>query len=95
MNTYDNQAELVNDKVRLDNVMNQASMPLQEWVSNNKYFNFLYQLAIPVTQKVLGISWNSYTDNMTIVVGEKLIHDDSWRLQNAKSFLYYLVSMTL
>ena len=30
MNTYDSQAELVSDKIRLDNVMNQASMPLQE-----------------------------------------------------------------
>ena len=84
MNTYDNQAELVNDKVRLDNVMNQASMPLQEWVSNNKYFNFLYQLAVPVTQNVLGISWNPYTDSMNIVVGEKLVHDDSWRYTKRK-----------
>ena len=64
MNTYENQAELVNDKVHLDNVINQASMPLQEWVSNNKYFNF-YQLAVPVTQNVLGISWNPYSDNIT------------------------------
>ena len=37
MNTYDHQSELVSDKIRLDNVMNQASMPLQEWVSNNEY----------------------------------------------------------
>ena len=48
MNTYDSQAELVSDKIRLDNVMNQASMPLQEWVSNNEYFNFLYQLGHPL-----------------------------------------------
>ena len=79
MNTYDNQDELVTDKVTLDNIMNQASMPLQEWVSNNKHFNFLYQLAVPVTQNVLGISWNSNTDNMNSVVGENLIHEDSGR----------------
>ena len=79
MNTYDNQVELVTDKVRLDNVMNQASMPLQEWVSNNEHSNSLYQLAVPVTQNVLGISWNPNTDNMNIVVGENLIHEDSWR----------------
>ena len=48
MNTYDNQDELVTDKVTIDNVMNEASMPLQEWVSNNKQFNFLYQLAVPL-----------------------------------------------
>ena len=34
MNTYDNQDEPITDKVTLDNVMNEASMPLQEWVSN-------------------------------------------------------------
>ena len=79
MNTYDNQVELVTDKVRLDNVMNQALMPLQLWVSNNEHFNSLYQLAVPVIQNVLGISWNPNTDNMNIVVGEKLIHEDSWR----------------
>ena len=81
MNTYDSQAELVSDKIRLDNVMNQASMPLQEWVSNNEYFNFLCQLAVPITQNVLRISWNPYTDNM---VGEKLILEDSWRFTQRK-----------
>ena len=84
MNTYDNQDELVTDKVTLDNVMNQASMPLQEWVSNNKHFNSLYQLSVPVTQNVLGISWNPNTDNMNIVVGEKLVQEDSWRYTKRK-----------
>ena len=84
MNTYNNQAELVSDKVRLDNVMNQASMPLQEWVSNNEHFNSLYQLAVPITQNVLAISWNPHTDNMNIVVGEKLTHEDSWRYTKHK-----------
>ena len=84
MNTCDNQDELVTDKVMLDDVMNQASMPLQEWVSNNEHFNSLYQLAVPVTQNVLGISWNPNTDNMNIVVGEKLIHEDSWRYTKHK-----------
>ena len=59
-------------------------MPLQEWVSNNEYFSFLYQLAVPITQSVLGISWNPYTGNMNIVVGEKLIHEDSWRFTKRK-----------
>ena len=84
MNTYDNEGELVTDKVTLDNVMNLASMPLQEWVSNNERFNSLYQLAVPITQNVLGISWNPNTDNMNIVVGEKLIHEDSWRYTKRK-----------
>ena len=85
MNTYDSQAELVSDKIRLDNIMNQASMPLQEWVSNNEYFNLLYQLAVPDTQNVLGISCNPYTNNMNMVVGEKIIHEDSWRYIKRKT----------
>ena len=84
MNIYDSQDELVTDKVTLDNVMNQASMPLQEWVSNDEHFNPLYQLAVPVTQNVLGISWNPNTDNMNIVVGAKLVQEDSWRYTKRK-----------
>ena len=41
------------DKFYVDNYMN-----TYEWVSNNEYFNFLYQLAVPITQNVLGISLN-------------------------------------
>ena len=84
MDTYDSQTDLVSDKIRLDNVMNQVSMPLQELVSNNKYFSFLYQLAVLITQNVLGISWSPYTDNMNIVVGEKLIHENAWRYTKHK-----------
>ena len=84
MNTYDFQSELVSDKIRLDNVMNQASMPLQEWVSNNEYFNFLYQLTVPITQNVLGLAPNPQKDHMHIVVGEKLIHEDSWKFTKCK-----------
>ena len=76
MNTYDHQS-YVSDKIHLDNAMNQASMPLQEWVSNNEYFNFMYQLTVPITQNVLGL----------VVVGEKLIHEDSWKFTKRKILL--------
>ena len=84
MNTYDNADELISDKVTLDNVMNEASMPLQEWVSNNDHFNSLYQLVVPVTQNVLGISLNPIIDNMNVVVGESLIQEASWRFTKRK-----------
>ena len=84
MNTYDHQSELVSDKIRLDNVMSQASVPLQEWVSNNEYFNFMYQLTVPITQNVLGLAWNPHKDHMHIVVGEKLTHEDSWKFTKRK-----------
>ena len=62
MNTYDNQVELVTDKVRLDNVMNQALMPLQEWVSINKHFNSLYQLAVPLPK-----TFSEYLGTLTLI----------------------------
>ena len=42
MNTYDNECELINDKVQLDELMLEANVPLLEWVSNNETFNLLY-----------------------------------------------------
>ena len=84
MNTFDNSDEMITDKVTLDNVMNEASMPLQVGVSNNDHFNSLYQLVVPVTQNILGISWNPITDNMNVVVGESLIQEASWRYTKRK-----------
>ena len=84
MNTYDNADELISDKVTLDNVMSEASMPLQEWVSNNDHFNSLYKLVVPVTQNVLGVPWNPITDNINVVVGESLNQEVSWRFTKRK-----------
>ena len=69
MNTYSNVNELIADKVILDDVMSEASMPLQECVSNDAKFNSLYNIVVPETQSVLGLSWNPITDNMNVVVG--------------------------
>ena len=79
MNTYSSADEMISDKVTLDNVMSEASMTLQEWVNNDAQFNSLYNLVVPVTQNVLGISWNPITDNMNIVVGDKLSQEILWR----------------
>ena len=84
MNTYDNADELISDKVTLGNVMNEASMPLQEGVSNNDHFNSLYQIVVPVTQNVLGVSWNPITDNMNVEVGESLTQETLWRFTKRK-----------
>ena len=56
MNTYSSANELIADKVILDDVMNEASMPLQEWVSNDAKFNSLYNVVVPETQSVFGLS---------------------------------------
>ena len=79
MNTYSSENELIADKVILDDVMTEASMPLQEWVSNDAHFNSLYNVVVPETQSVLGLCWNPITDSMNVVVGDKLDQEDSWR----------------
>ena len=58
---------------------NEASMPLQEWVSNDANVNSLYNVVVPETQSVLGLSWNPITDGMNVVVGDKLDQEASWR----------------
>ena len=79
MNTYSSVNELITDKVILDDVMNEASMPLQEWVSNDANFNSLYNVVVPETQSVLGLSWKPITDGMNVVVGDELDQEASWR----------------
>ena len=79
MNTYSSVNELITDKVILNDVMNEASMPLQEWVSNDANFNSLYNVVVPETQSVLGLSWNPITDGMNVVVEDKLDQEASWR----------------
>ena len=41
-------------------------------------------VVVPVTQNVLGISWNPNTDNMNVVGGESLIQEESWRYTKRK-----------
>ena len=55
MNTYNCECDLIRSKPKLDELMNEAHMPLQEWVSNSKLFNFMHNMAPPTTQNVLGL----------------------------------------
>ena len=56
LNTYDRECNLINNKAKLDVLMLDANMTLQEWVSNNDSFNLLYRLDIPITQNILRVS---------------------------------------
>ena len=58
MNTYDRECDLIRSKPKLDELMNEAHMPLQEWVSNSEIFNFMNNTTPPATQNVLGLEWN-------------------------------------
>ena len=74
LNTYDRECDLINDKSKLDELMLESNMPLQEWVSNDETFNLMYRLDIPITQNILGISWEPYTDTLQITPGDKLMN---------------------
>ena len=76
-NTYDRECDLINDKAKLDDLMLDANMPLQEWVSNSNTFNLLYRLDIPITQNVLRVSWEPRADTLHITPGDKLMNATS------------------
>ena len=51
MNTYDRECDLIRSKPKVDELMNEAHMPLQEWVSNSELFNSMNNATPPATQK--------------------------------------------
>ena len=65
-------------------LMLDANMPLQEWVSNNDSFNLLYRLNIPITQNILGVSWEPRADTLHITPGDKLMNTVSGKFTKQK-----------
>ena len=84
LNTYDRECDLLNDKAKLDDLMLDANMPLQEWVSNSEPFNLLYRLNIPITQNILGVSWESRADTLHITPRDKLMNVASGKFTKRK-----------
>ena len=100
INTYDEEKELIHDKVKLDSLMLEANMPLQEWVSNNVNFNCLYDLTVQEVQNVLGLDWEPNRDMLRIIPGEKLMNDANWQFTKRKilsliSSLFGLLGMLI
>ena len=54
-NTYDDESHLVKDKLVLENIMIEAFMPLQAWVSNSVEFNRVFASESESIQSVLGL----------------------------------------
>ena len=79
MNTYDRECDLIRSKPKLDELMNEAHMPLQEWVSNSEMFNFMHNTTPPATQNVLGLEWDQRLDQLQVVVSKKLMNEASWK----------------
>ena len=79
MNTYDRECDLIRSKPKLDECMNETHMPLQEWVSNSKLFNFMNNTTPTATQNVLGLEWDQRLDQLQVVVSKKLMNEASWK----------------
>ena len=79
LNTYDRECDLIKQQPILDELMNEAHMPLQEWVSHSKLFYFMHNSSPPATQNVLGLEWDPRLDQLQIVPSEKLMNEASWR----------------
>ena len=79
LNTYDRECNLIKQQPILDELMNEAHMPLQEWVSNFKLFHFMHNSSPPATQNILRLEWDPRLDQLQIVPSEKLMNEASWR----------------
>ena len=79
-NTYDDESQLVKDKFVLENVMNEAFMPLQAWASNSVEFNRVFASESESIQNVLGLGWDVRSDTLHVTRGDKIPGDlDSWQ----------------
>ena len=79
MNSYERECDLIRSKPKLDELMDEAHMPLQEWVSNSEMFNFMHNTTPPATQNVLGLECDPRLDQLKVVVSEKLMNEASWK----------------
>ena len=44
MHTYEEEQILIRNKVIIEELMTEAYMPLQDWISNNQQFNEIYEV---------------------------------------------------
>ena len=49
LNTDDQECDLINDKAKIDDLMLDVNIPLQEWISNSNTFNFMVEHTTPFT----------------------------------------------
>ena len=91
--TYEDESELIREKVVIDSVLEEANMPLRGWISNSQKFNNTYQVNEPSLQMVLGTSWNVISDCIAMVVSKKFPSKlSSWKATK-HNFLSSLVAI--
>ena len=74
-NNYDDEDKLIQDKLVLDRIMNEAHMPLQAWASNSVEFNRVFAIEAESIQNVLGLRWDIRSDKLHVARGDKIPTD--------------------
>ena len=87
LNTYNHECDLIKQQPILDELMNEAHMPLQEWVSSSKLFHFMHNSSPPAAQIVLGLEWNPRLDQLQIVPRKKLMNEANWRFSKRNALV--------
>ena len=64
--TYESETQMIEEKPRIESLLAEARMPLQEWASNSPKFNKQYNVESEQSLNVLGICWNNQSDTLHI-----------------------------
>ena len=79
VDNYDRECDLIRSKPKLDELMDEVHMPLQEWVSNSELFNSMTNTTPPATKNVLGLNYDLRLNQLQVLVSEKLMNEASWK----------------
>ena len=78
--TYEDEKELIKEKLVIDSVLEEANMPLRGWISNPQKFNDTYEINEPSLQMALGLSWDVTSDCIEMVKSKKFpVELSSWK----------------
>ena len=69
--TYATVEEAISEKPKIEQIMLDAAMPLQGWVSNHSEFNNAFQIEELRLQNMLGVQWNIGDDTFSVILSKK------------------------
>ena len=91
--TYENEDVAIYEKPLIEEILQDAAMPLQGWISNSSKFNNHFEVEESKLQNVLGIQWDVEKDTFQIVLGKKFPFElEGWK-PTKRNFMGALVSV--
>ena len=69
--TYPSVEEAVREKPAIENILMDANMPLQGWISNSEEFNKQFNVNVIASQNMLGMEWNVINDTLQVNKSKK------------------------